>query len=131
MLHFFKRFTFLLFSLWIHGLKADIWPCTQQLTMIPHSKDTAVCKVERSGVTKTFHCNYASCWSGYHQWTPLSNCQLVGSPDKGFSVQQCAHYEYMGNGVYACYNPKNVPYLCRWNDISTFISMGCTDCYVP
>lgn len=126
MLHVFLKTTLLLFSLWIDSLKADEWTCNQQLTMI--DSKTAVCKIEHAGSIHTYHCDYASCWTYNHQWVSVPNCQLFGSKDKSFSTQQCSHYQYIGSGIYKCWNPSNVPYLCLWQDTDKFIALGCTSC---
>ncbi|EGG13144.1 uncharacterized protein MELLADRAFT_123753 [Melampsora larici-populina 98AG31] len=123
MLHIFLKISLLLFSLWIHGIKANSWSCNEALTT---TRDAAVCKIRNGNAVKSYSCSYKSCWSDNHQYIELGNCRRYKT--EGFSIQQCAQYEHQGDDVYKCTNPGGLVYHCLYHPQEWVIPMDCSKC---
>ncbi|EGG11855.1 uncharacterized protein MELLADRAFT_101594 [Melampsora larici-populina 98AG31] len=127
----FLKISLVLFSLMIHDVLGDepapVRDCIHKLALTGNG---------RAGCTAadghTYDCAAKSCWCQGHNYIRMTECQLVGSRDKGFSTQDCVQTEWIHSDLTkqyrTCINPRGVPYNCAFNAHNIPLNIGCMDC---
>ncbi|EGF97643.1 uncharacterized protein MELLADRAFT_123220 [Melampsora larici-populina 98AG31] len=126
--HLFFNITFLIFSLWIHGLEGDatVWACNGGYSIDENGH--GICKMQGQ-FNRKYQCPPNTCLTDDNQpWVPMSGCVLKHSPIKGQSNQQCATYDYNEPTVdYTCTNSGQKTYVCA-GTLATVRPIICKSC---
>ncbi|EGG01556.1 uncharacterized protein MELLADRAFT_110917 [Melampsora larici-populina 98AG31] len=132
MLQLLAKISLLLLALCFHGTKADTiysWSCGHGFSV---QGSDGYCRLYQPDYKSTgvFKCPYSGCWSGdNNKWVTMTDCELIGSPNKGKSKQKCAQYNWnVVKNNYDCTNSGGWTYACPNTPETIHDYISCNDC---